>query len=84
VLAVLEFDAPPATGAGIQEWVPASDRARLVARLPRDHPVRLGMSLTVAVDAARAHVFDPVTGVALRHPDLEPPPSGDVGDPPQL
>jgi multiple sugar transport system ATP-binding protein len=74
VLAVLEFEAPPATGAGIDEWMPAGDRARLIARLPRDHPVQLGMSLTVAVDAARAHVFDPATGVALRHPaDLEDP-----------
>jgi multiple sugar transport system ATP-binding protein len=82
VLAVLELDAPPATGAGIEEWMPASDRARLVVRLPRDHPVQLGMSLTLAVDAARAHVFDPATGVALRHPaDLEQLPSGDVGDP---
>jgi hypothetical protein len=71
-----------ATGAGIEEWMPASDRARLVDGLPRDHPVQLGMSLTLAVDAARAHVFDPATGVALRHPaDLEHLPSGDVGDP---
>jgi multiple sugar transport system ATP-binding protein len=81
VLAVLEFDAPPATGAGIEEWLPASDRARLVARLPRDAPVQVGMSLTLAVDAARAHVFDPATGVALLHPaDLEQGPSGDVAN----
>ena len=82
VLAVLDIDAPPAAGAGIEGWIPVSDRARLVARLPRDHPVHLGMPLTLAVDAARAHVFDPVTGVALGHPaDLERLPSGDVGDP---
>jgi multiple sugar transport system ATP-binding protein len=82
VLAVLELDAPPATGAGIEWWMPASDRARLVARLPRDHPVRLGTPLTLAVDAAQAHVFDPATGVALRHPaDLERLPSDDVAAP---
>jgi hypothetical protein len=40
------------------------------------------MSLTLAVDAALAHVFDPATGVALRHPaDLEHLPSGDARDP---
>jgi hypothetical protein len=68
VLAFLELDAPPATGEGAEPWVPPGDRARLVARLPRDHPVQLGMFLTVALDAARAHVFDPSTGVALWHP----------------
>jgi len=68
VLAFLELDAPPATGEGVEPWVPPGDRARLVARLPRDHPVQLGMFLTLAVDAARAHVFDPATGVALWHP----------------
>ena len=81
VLAVLELDAPPLTGEGVEKWMPASDRAHLVARLPRDHPVQLGIPLTLAVDAARAHVFDPATGVALAHPaDLEHLPSGDVGD----
>ena len=76
VLAVLDIDAPPAAGAGIEAWIPVSDRARLVARLPRDHPVQVGTSLMLAVDAARAHVFDPVTGVALGHPaDLERLPS---------
>src|SRR4051794_5221536 len=81
VLAFVELDAPPATGEGVEPRVPPGDRARLVARLPRDHPVRLGMFLTLAVDAARAHVFDPTTGIALWHPvDLEhvPSPAADV------
>ena len=76
VLAFVELDAPPPIGEGVELWVPPGDRARLVARLPRDHPVQLGMFLTVAVDAARAHVFDPATGVAVLHPgDTEQEPS---------
>ena len=35
---------------------------------PRE-PVRLGEAVQVAVDASQVHVFDPVTGLALWHPD---------------
>ncbi len=68
VLAFVELDAPAPTGDGVEPWVPPVARARLVARLPRDHTVQLGMSFTLAVDAARVHVFDPATGLALWHP----------------
>jgi hypothetical protein len=68
VLALLELDAPPATGDGVEPWVPPGEWARLVAGCRATRPVQLGMFLTLAVDAARAHVFDPATGVALWHP----------------
>ena len=68
VMAAVEFDAPPLTGPAVESLVAPADRARLVARLPRDHPVEPGSSLTLAVDAARAHVFDLQTGEALWHP----------------
>ena len=72
VLAFVELDAPAPTGDGVEPWVRPGGRAVLVARLPRDHPVQLGMSFTLAVDAAQAHVFSPETGLALWHPvDLE-------------
>ena len=41
---------------------------RLVARFPGRTALRIGDEATLAIDAARAHVFDPVTGVALYHP----------------
>jgi multiple sugar transport system ATP-binding protein len=68
VLAVVEIDAPPATCPGVDPVVSPAERARLIARLPRQHPVQLATQLTVAVDAARAHVFDPTTGQAVWHP----------------
>jgi hypothetical protein len=34
--------------------------------------VRVGDRVTVGVDAARAHVFDPVSRRALAHPSPEP------------
>jgi multiple sugar transport system ATP-binding protein len=39
------------------------------ACFPARTPVRPGDRVAVAVDAARAHVFDPVTERALHHPD---------------
>jgi multiple sugar transport system ATP-binding protein len=44
------------------------DGATLLARFDRSSPVRAGEPITVALDAARAHVFDPATGHALWHP----------------
>lgn len=41
---------------------------RLVARFAGRTAVRIGDVVTVAVDAARAHVFDPATGAELYHP----------------
>ena len=40
----------------------------LMARFPGRTALRIGDEVNLAVDAARAHVFDPVTGVALYHP----------------
>jgi multiple sugar transport system ATP-binding protein len=68
VLVAVELDAPPATCPGLEPWVAPTDRARLVARLPRDHPVQLAADLTLAVDASRAHVFDSNSGEAVWHP----------------
>lgn len=42
---------------------------RLIARFPGRDSARVGDVVPVAVDAARAHVFDPATGRALHHPD---------------
>jgi len=41
---------------------------RLVARFGGRTAARVGDVVTVAVDAARAHVFDGATGIALHHP----------------
>jgi multiple sugar transport system ATP-binding protein len=68
VFAVVEIDAPPPRPAGLDALIRRADRARLVVRLPREHPVTLAADLTLAVDATRAHVFDPGTGRALWHP----------------
>ena len=42
--------------------------SRLVARFSGRTEARVGDVVMVAIDAARAHVFDRVTGVALHHP----------------
>jgi multiple sugar transport system ATP-binding protein len=68
VIAAVELDVPPPAAPGLDPLVASSDRARLFARLRREHPVRLASFLTLAVDAARAHVFDQSTGVAVWHP----------------
>jgi multiple sugar transport system ATP-binding protein len=43
---------------------------RLVARFAGRSRARVGDVVTIAVDAARAHVFDRETGRALYHPDV--------------
>ena len=43
---------------------------RLVARFAGRSRARVGEVVTIAVDAARAHVFDRETGRALYHPDV--------------
>jgi multiple sugar transport system ATP-binding protein len=66
-VATLELAAPPVTASGADPWDTGAGRARLRARFSRRTPARLGSSMQVAVDVARAHVFDPVTGRALWH-----------------
>jgi multiple sugar transport system ATP-binding protein len=46
---------------------------RLVARFSGRTGARLGDVVTIAVDAARAHVFDRATGRALYHPAIPGP-----------
>jgi multiple sugar transport system ATP-binding protein len=45
----------------------------LWARFSGRTPVRPGDRITVGVDAARTHVFDPVSQRALAHPSVDPP-----------
>ncbi len=45
-----------------------SDGARIVARVGAGTRLRAGDRTELAVDVSRAHVFDPVTGLALHHP----------------
>jgi len=65
VLVHLATDAPSVTvsDAFDGEDVPET---RLTARLPPDVVARVGDRLRLNVDAARLHVFDPETGLALR------------------
>jgi multiple sugar transport system ATP-binding protein len=46
-----------------------ADGAPLLARVGADTRLRPGKRAELVLDARRAHVFDPVTGRALRHPD---------------
>jgi multiple sugar transport system ATP-binding protein len=69
VIAAVELDSPPPAGRGIEPLMTSTDGARVFARLPREHRVQLASRLTLAVDPARAHVFDPSTGDALWHPN---------------
>ncbi|MEP6598175.1 MAG: ABC transporter ATP-binding protein [Actinomycetota bacterium] len=46
----------------------AGGDARLRARFGRTTSVRPGSTVALSVDASRAHVFDPATGLALLHP----------------
>jgi multiple sugar transport system ATP-binding protein len=46
-----------------------ADGARLVARVPDGTRLRAGERAQLVLDARRAHVFDPVTGRALLHPN---------------
>jgi multiple sugar transport system ATP-binding protein len=45
-----------------------ADGACLVARVPSATRLQEGQRCELVLDARRAHVFDPVTGRALRHP----------------
>ena len=65
---VADLVTPPGGSAG----------ATLRSRFPARSGVRPGDPVRVAVEAGRAHVFDPVTGAALRHPDGDDRP--DTGD----
>jgi multiple sugar transport system ATP-binding protein len=47
----------------------AEGRARLRSRFARNTSVRPGETVPIAVDVSRVHVFDPVTGQALHHPE---------------
>ena len=57
--------APPVTAPGVA----SSERTTLRVLFPPRAVLRPGDAVRVTVDAARAHVFDAVTGRALRHPD---------------
>ncbi len=46
-----------------------ADGAHLVARVPGGTRLRAGARAELLLDARRAHVFDPVTGQALLHPN---------------
>jgi multiple sugar transport system ATP-binding protein len=61
--------APPVAAPGADPADARAGRARLRCRFPAKAEVRRGGVVQVAVDAARAHVFDATTGQALWHPD---------------
>jgi multiple sugar transport system ATP-binding protein len=69
--AFFSVDAPPVTVARAdvaeeeQEDLLAAGKARFVARLDPDARPHVGQPLTVGVDAAKLHFFDPATGAAL-------------------
>jgi hypothetical protein len=44
-------------------------RARLRSRFRPNTTVRVGETVPIAVDVTQAHVFDPITGRALWHPE---------------
>jgi len=72
-IVTMEVNAPLVTAPGADPFdARAGDamagRARLRSRFPRKTTLRPGASVQVAVDVARAHVFDSTTGHALRHP----------------
>jgi multiple sugar transport system ATP-binding protein len=69
VLVAVAVGALPVTAPGIEPFPRSSSGATLRARFPARAAVRRGDALRVAVEAARAHVFDAVTGEALWHPD---------------
>jgi multiple sugar transport system ATP-binding protein len=67
VVAAVEVSAPAVTAPGADR--PEAAGAVLRCRFARDSGVRTGDRVEVAVEAARAHVFDAVTGRALHHPN---------------
>lgn len=73
----LAVGAAPVTAPGAALSAGTSAGATLRALFPPRAAVRMGDAVRVAVDAARAHVFDPETGRALWHPAD----AAGVGDP---
>jgi multiple sugar transport system ATP-binding protein len=66
----LEVAAAAVTTPGSLAWdTGAEGRARLRSRFARNTSVRPGETVPIAVDVSRVHVFDPVTGRALHHPE---------------
>lgn len=66
----LEIAAAAVTTPGSRAWeTGAEGRARLRSRFARNTSVRPGQTVPIAVDVSRVHVFDPVTGQALHHPE---------------
>jgi multiple sugar transport system ATP-binding protein len=61
--------APPVTAPGVELNAAGSTGATLRALFPPRVVVRAGDAVRVAVEGARAHVFDVLTGRALWHPD---------------
>jgi multiple sugar transport system ATP-binding protein len=68
----VEVAAPPVTTPGADPAEVRATAARLRARFPPRAAVRPGASVQVAVDVARAHVFDATTGRGLWHPGPAP------------
>ena len=68
-VATLAVGAPPVTAPGIESSVDGSRGATLRSYFPPHAEIRRGSTVTVAVKASDAHVFDARTGRALWHPD---------------
>jgi multiple sugar transport system ATP-binding protein len=64
--------APPVTAPGTELAAGSSSGATLRFLLPPRAAVRAGEAVRLAVEAARAHVVDAVTGRALCHPEDRP------------
>jgi multiple sugar transport system ATP-binding protein len=60
--------APPVTAPGADPADARSGSAVLRARFPGRSTIGVGSSVQVSVDVRYAHVFDPLSGRALRHP----------------
>ena len=71
----LAVGAEPVTAPGAEMSAGTSAGATLRSRFPPREAVARGDLVRVAVDAARAHVFDAGTGAALWHPDDDDPPA---------
>jgi multiple sugar transport system ATP-binding protein len=66
LLVHLRTDAPRVTVSEAFDGEEADLESRFMARLPPDTRVAVGERLSIGVDMARLHVFDPETGLALR------------------
>jgi multiple sugar transport system ATP-binding protein len=64
--------APPVTAPGVELSAIGSAGATLSALFPARAEIRPGDAVRLAVEGARAHVFDVRTGRALWHPDHQP------------